>query len=103
MLVQYDKQCADKKFLKETQAAEALLEEEQKKKEEEEEEKKVKEGKEEELWLFQRGNVTWSIWYTRAPSYQGGGEGCFVFCYFKFVKLLKIQIQIKKLYLLAQF
>ena len=54
MLVQYDKQCADKKFLKETQAAEALLEEEQKKKEEEEEEEeeqKVNEGKEEELWI----------------------------------------------------
>ena len=39
MLAQYDKQCAEKKFLKETAAAEALLEE-QKKKEEEEKEKK---------------------------------------------------------------
>ena len=48
MLVQYDKQCAEKKVLKETAAAEALLEE-QRKKEEEEKKKKDGNGKEVEL------------------------------------------------------
>ena len=43
-IVEYEKQCEEKKFIKETEAAEAIIEEERKK-EEKREEKEKKDGK----------------------------------------------------------